>query len=52
MNNTFSDHLPMPQDADMPPLPRVGEAGPQVGATVQLYRGEMHDLTAEQVEII
>src|SRR5436305_1456820 len=52
MNNTFSDHLPMPQDDDMPPLPRVGEVGPQVCATVQLYLGVMDDLTAEQVEII
>src|SRR5947209_13510963 len=52
MNNTFSDHLPMPQDDDMPLLPRVGEVGPQVCATVQLYLGVMDDLTAEQVEMI
>jgi hypothetical protein len=52
MNNTFSDDLPMPQDGDMPPLPRVGEVGPQVCAMVQLYLGVMDDLTAEQVEII
>ena len=52
MNNTFNDDLPMPQDDDMPPLPGIGEVGPQVCATVQLYLGVMDDLTAEQVAII
>ena len=49
MNNTFNDDLPMPQNDDMPPLPGIGEVGPQVCATVQLYLGVMDDLTAEQV---
>ena len=52
MNNTFNDDLPMPQNDDMPPLPGIGEVGPQVCATVQLYLGVMDDLTAEQVAII
>jgi hypothetical protein len=52
MNNTFNDDLPMPQNNDMPPLPGIGEVGPQVCATVQLYLGVMDDLTAEQVAII
>lgn len=52
MNNTFNNDLPMPQNDDMPPLPGVGEVGPQVCATVQLYLGVMGDLTAEQVELI
>src|SRR5437660_3706411 len=52
MNNTFNDDLPMPQDDDMPPPPGIGEVGPQVCATVQLYLGVMDDLTAEQVAII
>ena len=52
MNNTFNDDLPMPQDDDMPPLPGIGEVGPQVCATVQLYLGVMDDLTVEQVAII
>ena len=52
MNNTFNDDLPMPQNNDMPPLPGIGEVGPQVCATVQLYLGVMDDLTAEQVAVI
>lgn len=52
MNNTFNDDLPMPQNDDMPPLPGIGEVGPQVCATVQLYLGVMDDLTAEQVAVI
>src|SRR2546429_6243277 len=52
MNNNFNDDLPMPQNDDMPPLPGIGEVGPQVCATVQLYLGVMDDLTAEQVAII
>ena len=55
MNNTFSDHLPMSDDEhrqQMPPLPPVGEVGPQVCATMQLYLGVLHELTTDQEEIV
>ena len=52
MNNTYSDHFSMPGDEEMPPLPRVGEVGPQVCATVQLYLGVLDDLTDVQKGIV
>jgi hypothetical protein len=35
---------------DLPPLPRVGETGPQVCNTVRLYLAVLNDLAPEQVD--
>ena len=43
-----SDRLPLPNNNnDMPPLPKSGEFGAQVCATVRLYLSIVDDLTAE-----
>ena len=52
MSSTYSDHFTMPEGEDMPPLPRVGEVGPHVCSTVQLYLGVIDDLADGQIEII
>ena len=52
MSNTYTDHLPMPEDDNLPPMPGLGETGPQVCVVVQLYLGVLDDLAAEQVEIL
>ena len=52
MSNTYTDHLPMPEDDSLPTMPGMGETGPRVCAAVQLYLGVLNDLPAEQVEII
>ncbi|MDQ6645592.1 MAG: hypothetical protein M3Y76_14205 [Chloroflexota bacterium] len=52
MNNTYSDQLPMPDDEHMPPLPKLGEVGPHVCETVQLYLGVLSDLTTDEAEIV
>jgi len=52
MSNTSSDHFSMPGGEDMPPLPGVGEVGPSVCSTVQLYLGVIDDLADGQKEII
>ena len=44
-----SDRLPLPNNNNgMPPLPKSGEFGAQVCATVRLYLSIVDDLTAEQ----
>ncbi len=52
MSNTSSDHFSMPGGEDMPPLPGVGEVGPAVCSTVQLYLGVIDDLADRQKELI
>src|SRR5579859_7472380 len=52
MSNTYMDHFPMPEDDSLPPLPGLGETGPQVCVVVQLYLGVLDDLAAEKVEIL
>jgi len=52
MNNTYSDQLPMPDAEHMPPLPKLGEVGPHVCETVQLYLGVLSDLTIDEAEIV
>src|SRR5215471_14415723 len=38
--------------SDLPPLPRVGTAGPQVCAAVRLYLAVLDDVPAEQVQVV
>src|SRR2546429_4922570 len=52
MSNTYSDYLPMPDDEHMPPLPKLGEVGPHVCETVQLYLGVLSELTTDEAEIV
>ncbi len=49
MSNT--DRLPLPNN-DMPPLPKSGEFGAQVCATVRLYLSIVDDLTPEQRTVL
>jgi len=49
MNNT--NPLPLPDDS-MPPIPGVGEYGPQVCSTVRLYLAILDDLPPEQVQLL
>lgn len=49
MSNT--DRLPLPHN-DMPPLPKSGEFGAQVCATVRLYLSIVDDLTPEQRTVL
>jgi hypothetical protein len=39
-------------DADLPPLPRAGDSGPAVCATVQLYLAVLDDVTPEQAQLV
>lgn len=50
MNNTNNSYNATHND--LPPLPRVGETGPDVCAAVCLYLAVMDDLTPQQVEHI
>lgn len=52
MNNTYSDQLSMPDDERMPPLPKLGEVGPHICETVQLYLGVLSDLTTDEAAIV
>jgi hypothetical protein len=52
MSNTYTDHLPMPEDNGLPTMPGMGETGPQVCTALQLYLGMLDDLSAVQVDII
>ena len=49
MNNT--NPLPLPDDS-MPPIPGVGEYGPEVCSTVRLYLAILDDLLPEQVQLL
>ena len=42
----------MMHSADLPPLPKAGEVGPQVCDIVRLYLAVIDDLTPEQIEIL
>ena len=52
MSNTYTDHLPMPEDDSLPPMPGLGETGPQVCVVCNYILACWMIFAAEQVEIL